>query len=103
VGGDAGLIEAEEHRFGLDTIDPDADDVGQTVLGIPEHGDPFDIAGRGQQAPGVPTLLGGLPFDAPGRGQRVGHRTEPDGRRDVLEPGPPGTFLLTSDQKRFNS
>ena len=40
VGGDAGLVEAEEHRLGLDPLDAQAHDVGEPVVRVAEPLDP---------------------------------------------------------------
>ncbi len=100
--GDARLIETQQHRFGLDPFDAQADDVGEAVDRIAEDGHPVDLLGDAPQPVGLGA--GGLLFAGHhARRRELGGRgPEPDGRHHVLQPGPPSPFLFATDQQRLD-
>jgi len=48
VGGDAGLVEAQQDGLRLHAVDAEAGDVGRTVDMVAVGGDATDRGGRGQ-------------------------------------------------------
>ncbi len=93
------LIEAEEHRLGLDPVDAEADEVRHPVGGVAEGRDAGERRDAVDQAVGAAPVGGGLRVEAAGLGQLPGRRAEADGPEEVLEPCPPGPLLVAAQQQ----
>ena len=94
------LIEAEEHRLGLDPVDAEADEVRHPVRGVAERCDAGECPDAVDQAVGAVPVGGGLRVEPPGLGQVVGRRAQADGTEEVLESRPSGPLLVAAEQKR---
>ena len=100
--GDARLVQAEQHRFGLHALDAQADDVGHPVDRVAAHGHP----GRPPRPPRPDRSVWRRAASlrrraAPARPELGRGGPEADGRQHVLQPGPAGPLLLAADQERL--
>ena len=99
MGGDAVLIETEQDGLGLDPVDGDADDVGDTGVGVAHAADPVDRGGRLEQPARLPPGRGSFGLQHAGGADDAGGGAETEDGGDVLEPGAPGPLLFAADQE----
>ena len=105
VGRHPGLIQPDQHSFGLDSVDPEADQVaeaGHRRRSGRTASTPGMARARGPQPPGERHGLGrfrGQPF----AGQLGGGGAEPGRGGHVLETGSPGPLLGAADQQRWDA
>ena len=96
-------VEPDEHRFSLDALHPEADQVGESIgrRGRPDHLDPID--GESGVDHGLQLVSGVCGLLEQGSaalgGQRLGSGTEGQQRGHGLEPGAPSPLLLAADQQ----
>ena len=93
------LVEGEEDRFGLHSVDSEAYEVGQAIRWVSVEREPGDGLGQaGADAVGV--YIGAISFVRLGLGQLRCGRAESDDGRNVLDPGAPGPFLRATHHER---
>ena len=99
MGGDAGLVEPQQHRLRFDAHDPHAHEVWEAMVEIAVEVDPVEAPHGIDDAIGLGSgdLHLAIEHAAAQRGARGG---ETHDRGDVLETGPTSAFLIASEQQR---
>src|SRR5665213_714392 len=100
--GHPGLVQAQQDRLGLHTVDAEAHDVRHPPVGVAVGVDGVDRGGRVQQMVGAPAGGRGLGVDPSRLGQDGRRRTESDGASHVLQAGPTSPLLLAPHEQRVD-
>ena len=98
---DAGLVEPEQHRLGLDAGDSQAHDVRKTSVAVAVERDARDLGGTVDEPLREPPRLLVLALEA-GR-QRRGGGAPADDRRHILEAGAARPLLVAAEQQRADA